>query len=45
VEIEVLIPTLDGDERLREVLGSIRVQTLRPAVCVIDKGSGEPTRR
>jgi GT2 family glycosyltransferase len=45
VEIEVLIPTLDGAGRLREVLGSIRAQTLRPAVCVIDNGSGEPTRK
>lgn len=45
MEIEVLIPTLDGDGRLREVLGSIRVQTVRPAVCVIDNGSREPTRK
>jgi GT2 family glycosyltransferase len=45
VEIEVLIPTVDGAERLREVLGSLRAQTLRPAVCVIDNGSAEPTRK
>jgi GT2 family glycosyltransferase len=44
VEIEVLIPTVNGGERLREVLGSLRGQTLRPAVCVVDNGSAEPTR-
>jgi GT2 family glycosyltransferase len=45
VEIEVLIPTRDGDGRLREALGSLREQTLRPAVCVVDNGSAAATRR
>jgi len=42
VEIEVLIPTLAGRERLREVLESLRAQTRSPAgVTVIDNG-GDP---
>jgi GT2 family glycosyltransferase len=44
VEIEVLIPTVDGGERLRRALDSLRAQMLPAAVCVVDNGSGEPTR-
>ncbi len=43
MEIEVLIPTLAGRERLREVLGALRSQTLPPAVRVIDNGGDDPT--
>jgi GT2 family glycosyltransferase len=45
VAIEVLIPTVDGGERLAEALESLRAQTLRPAVCVLHNGSDPQTRR
>lgn len=42
-EIEVLIPSWNGAERLAEALGSLRGQTLRPDVCVVDNGSTDHT--
>jgi GT2 family glycosyltransferase len=43
VAIEVLIPTLAGGERLAAALDSLRRQTRRPRVCVIDNGVGKGT--
>lgn len=40
-QIEVLIPHLDGRERLRSTLDALGAQTHVPAVCVVDNGSRE----